>query len=225
MKHRFHYFHCLFICITLINCKHKCERDPEALVCPGCKRDQSIDGMMDYYYFKTGTYWIYEEVNSGVLDTVTVYYDYINSTEETSEFQWKSSSTYFQYNFYYTYNESFSAHCLSDEDCTCHKILREKSIPGDYIGGGRYFLYPIFQDNYTNPTSGGSCIVEATYSFYPLIDELIQDVARVDVPVDESTVSTGQHTKYWWAKNIGIIEFENLTTNQHWYLIERNIIQ
>lgn len=225
MQHKFRFFIFILACMVFTNCKHKCERDPDAIVCPGCKRDQTIEGMKDYFFFKTGTWWIYQETNTGALDTVTVYYDFLHLDAETSEFQWKANSTYFNYNFYHSFNESFSTYCLTDEDCTCHKLNREKSRPGDYIGGGNYFTYPLFKNNYNNAGLAGQCRIEEFYDHYNFNGNIIESVARIDVPLDESTTTNGQHTKYWWAKNIGIIEFENLNTSQHWFLIDQNILQ
>ena len=51
----------------LSRCKHE---PPEQT----CQYDSSLEEMKKWYFFKTGSYWIYEEVNSGARDTVTVYF-------------------------------------------------------------------------------------------------------------------------------------------------------
>ena len=87
--------------LLLTTCKHKCEKDPDAKGCPDCCEDQSLEGMKDYFYFKTGTWWVYQEQNSGALDTVEVYYDEAGTFGGYDDFQWKATSSFFEYNFYH----------------------------------------------------------------------------------------------------------------------------
>ncbi len=211
--------------MVFANCKHKCERDPDAIVCPGCKRDQTIESMKDYFFFKTGTWWIYQEANSGALDTVTVYFDFDGVVNGNEYFEWRDTSTYSNYYFTHVFNNTYTTHCITDEDCQCFKLNRSKARPGDYVGGERYFIYPLFKNNFNYAGLGGQCVVEEFYDSYSSNNVSYNNVARIDVPVDQTTINTGQHTKYWWAKNIGIIEFENLNTSQHWFLIDQNILQ
>lgn len=206
-----------------MTCKHKCKRDPDSVWCPGCKEDQSLDGMKDYFFFKTGTWWVYQEQNSGELDTVTVFYDYDGNTNGYDEFEWKSSSSHFQYNFYYEFSDSYSIHCLTDEDCTCRKLRRDKSRPGDYVGGGQYFTYPIIEGNSTN--DDGVCKVLNIAETDQINNNVFNAVAEFDIEVDESANHIGHHTKYRWAKNAGIVDFQDLNSNTHWNLIEYHIEQ
>lgn len=68
MKFLLHLLFLSLLCVGLSRCKHEPPEQP-------CQYDSSLEEMKKWYFFKTGSYWIYEEVNSGARDTVTVYFD------------------------------------------------------------------------------------------------------------------------------------------------------
>jgi hypothetical protein len=53
-----------------------CRHEPPGEASNNCAYDCSLEEMKNYYFFKTGTWWVYEEVDTGVLDTLQVYEDY-----------------------------------------------------------------------------------------------------------------------------------------------------
>jgi hypothetical protein len=182
-----------------------------------------VEEMKKWYYFKTGTWWVYQEQNTGALDTVTVYHhwDGIN-TGGFEGFEWFATSSYDGYNQYYTFNTSFSIHCLTTEECTCHKLNRARGQAGDAVGDGKIFLYPLIEGNYT-ASNGGWCTLDTFHDFYEITNITYLNVAEWDVPIDGSEGET--HSKYWIGMNAGIIRQQNLTAGSDWILVESNIIQ
>ena len=179
--------------------------------------------MKKWYYFKTGTWWVYEEQTTGALDTIEVYHDWAGiNTGGFEGFEWFATSTYDGYNQYYTFNTSFSIHCLTTEECICHKVERARSQPGDFLGAGKIFLYPLIEGNYT-ASNGGWCTLESLFSTYQITKNTFLNVALWDIPIDGSEEE--MHTKYWIGENIGILRHQNLNTGNDWLLIDSNIIQ
>ena len=207
------------ICLLLTMCKKDPEKEPAAI----CQHDSSVEGMKEWYYFRTGTWWVYQEQTTGELDTITVYYDWegTNSTG-TVGFEWYARSSWDGYDQFYTFNDSYSIHCLSTDECTCNKLERARGRVGDFVGAGRIFLYPLIEGNYT-ASNGGWCTLETIHNSYELNSTTYANVAEWDIPVDGSEDEV--HTKYWISENFGIIRRKNLSLNTDWVLINSSIIQ
>jgi len=104
LKNRLRHIALMLVILSFLTCKHEPEIDPNSSY---CGEATTIDEMMEWVYFKTGTYWIYEEQNSGALDTMTVYYDY-NGVSNTGnrEFVVKMESSLDGYTYEYWFNNA-----------------------------------------------------------------------------------------------------------------------
>jgi hypothetical protein len=204
----------------LSQCKHDVPPDPP----PICAYDSSVEEMKKWYYFKTGTWWVYQEQSTGALDTVTVYHhwDGIN-TGGFEGFEWSATSSFDGYSQYYTFNTSFSIHCLSTEECTCHKIERARSQPGDFIGADKIFLYPLIEGNYTACDGGGWCTLDSLFNIYQIDKKTFLNVAVWNIPNDDT--EDEMHSRYWIGENVGIVRRQILDSGADWILIESNITQ
>lgn len=142
----------------------------------------------------------------------------------------KTYSTYYDYDFIYRFNDSYSVNCLTSRNCQCKKVSRTKVRPGDFVGEESMFLYPHILSNYNNLVAGG---VSTLYE--------IEDSVEID------TIAFGNVTK-WFASTsitedvnhvnwndavpayffisyqIGIIRKEIPLYNQAWNLVEYNVI-
>jgi hypothetical protein len=207
---------CLFLLLLLVCCKH--EPPPKV-----CQYDSSVEEMKKWYYFKTGTWWVYQEQNTGVLDTITVYYDWDGLSQSGYDgFEWNGNSSLDGFNYYYTFNSSFSIYCLNQRECTCHKVDRAKGQAGNFVGAGQIFLYPIIKGNYTGSGSGVS-FVKDVFSSLEIQDTMFNDVALWEVQDDLS--EDGEHTRYWIGKNMGIVRAEKINAGEMWDLVNYSIIQ
>jgi hypothetical protein len=207
---------CLFLLLLLVCCKH--EPPPKV-----CQYDSSVEEMKKWYYFKTGTWWVYQEQNTGVLDTITVYYDWEGLSQSGYDgFEWYANGSLDGFNYKYRFNSSYSIHCLSEKECTCHKLNRSKTQPGNFVGDAFIFLYPIIKGNYTGSGSGVSFVKEV-FSSFDILDSTFNDVALWEVEDDPS--EDGEHSLYWIAKNVGIVGIEKTNAVETWNLINYSIIQ
>jgi hypothetical protein len=209
------------ICVVLANCKHEPPPEPEL----PCQYDSSIEEMKKWYYFKTGSWWVYEEQTTGALDTLTVYYDWAGTNSSgTTGFEWYANSKLDGFNYYYSYNSSFSIHCLTRKDCTCNKVKRSKGKPGNFVGEESLFLYPIIEQNFSyvggypngQLTFGTTTVTDVDLLFY-IGSDTITNVVRWDVTTDQT--KGGWPSVYHLAKQIGFVKIEHSHTNENWKLI------
>ena len=218
----------LALALSLVKCKH----EPPPEVPKVCQYDSSVEEMKKWYYFKTGTWWVYQEQTTGDLDTITVYYDWEGTNSSgTVGFEWTATSSWDGYDQYYIFNDSYSIHCITAETCTCHKVKRARGQPGNFVGEAQIFLYPLIEENYNSVsgyingqwTGGHSTCTDIDLTFV-IGGDTIQSVARWDVEIDGSQENDAPGI-YLIAENIGIVQMEYPQINKSWKLIECQIAQ
>ena len=216
-------FTTVLVCLTLTMCKH--DLPPEPVDCGEAK---TIDEMMEWVYFKTGTYWIYEEQNSGVLDTMTVYYDYSGvSATGNREFVMKMRSSFDGYTYEYWFNDAWSTESSLRSGCVIRAIDCERYIPGDYAGGNHVFPFPLFIGNRLNQDGfnlefGYSTIQESINIWSNGITSF-ENAKKIHQ--EYSPQHNYEKSDYTIVKNIGIVEKRIDVTMQNWVLTDYLIIQ
>jgi hypothetical protein len=76
-------------------------------------------------------------------------------------------------------------------------VKRAKTMPGNFVGEGQIFLFPLIEGNYT-ASNGGWCTLDSLHTTYELNSEIYENVAEWDIPIDDSEDEV--HTKYWIAE-------------------------
>lgn len=210
------YLTAALLMLTLSTCK---KDDPD---CETCQYEQGFQQVKDWMYFKTGSYWIYEEENSGAIDTLTVYEDWQGiAQEENDAFLTHTISSFDGFFYFYQYNSSFTIHCLTEPSCDCEKVLRAKGKPGNFVGEGRMFFFPPIVDNYTG-SDGLSEVVEVIENYMLSTGE----EANTGVFRTENNASEDfQETKFYISRHIGVVRKELLDDNEIWNLIEYDVTQ
>ena len=219
-------FATVFICLMLTMCKH----DPPPEPPPICQYDSSIEEMKKWYYFKTGTWWVYEEQTTGALDTVTVYFDQSFGEGMVGSFEWIANSSFDGYNYHYFFSSSNTIYCLNQPECDCHKVSRSKGMPGEFVGESTPYLWPIILGNYNNivgypngQITAGITSVMATNLTQIINSETIFGIASFNVTTDQSIA--GWPSEYRLAQNIGVVQRQHPHTNEVWVLINYYVIQ
>lgn len=200
----------------------------------------------DYIYFKSGTWWVYENSLTQARDCV-----YVTRTDtafaRVKHQKSKDGDPYYHY-VDYTAFQSFMYSTYNK----CELRLNSWGV------GTEGFTYGI-QKSYTCqlPHSNSSLLFIFTYPFNTSgIDfstsEIINNVKVKDntynnvvvfenrsesdlslIPMNDRNYYSAYKLKYFWAKNYGIIKIESLTSNLNiqqaqfnaWELIKSNIIQ
>ena len=226
MKQFFLHILCLTaLCLVLSNCKHEQPTEPAA----ACQYDSSVEEMKKWYYFKIGTWWIYQEETTGALDTVTVYHNWDGiNTGGFEGFEWTATSTFDNYDQFYWFNTSYSIHCLSRKECNCHKLSRGRGQAGDYVGEGWLFLYPIIEGNFSylissNGSFGGQTTLNTLTDSIQHNGITYYNVAAWHVYPDGSEGDIA--SDYLIARNVGVIRHEVPSQNKIWNLISYQIQQ
>jgi hypothetical protein len=205
--------------IPLVTCTH--EKD----IPVDCGDAQTIAEMKEWVFFKTGTYWIYEEQNTGALDTVTV----IAHSEDVSAggfetFGTLMHSSFDAYNYDYWLNDSYSG--PSNDGCNSRRIFCTKSKPGNYFGGSYVFIFPLKEGRQgalqTTINSDGAFSI-SSYPYNYIVDNnsfpfcvAFYNPLSVQHNWTEST--------YTIAKETGIVRKDLHELDQIWSVIEFNII-
>lgn len=215
----------LALCFALSNCKHEPVIDPNG---PQCDEATTIDEMMEWVYFKTGTYWIYEEQNTGALDTMTVYYDY-NGVSPTGnrDFVVKMRSSLDGYTYEYWFNDAWSTESTLNPGCILHAVDCEKYVPGDFVGGNHTFIFPLIIHNRAyqlgpNLATGYTEIIDKLDSVI-ISPGIFQNVYKFRL--DFSIQHDRKLANYSICQNIGIIQKEIPAFDENWLLIEYQINQ
>ena len=208
-----------------------CKKDPQKEPAAACQYDSSVEGMKEWCYFKTGTWWVYREQTTGELDTITVYSAWSGTYPSGNVgFETLCNSSYDGFNYIYRFNSSFSVNCLTEQECTCHKLSRVKTMPGTYVGEEELFLFPVIQGNYNNIVGypngqilGGTSTATDVGLSMDINGNTIEGVTRWNVTTDQS--EGGWPSVYFFARSIGIVGMEFPHEEEIWRLLEYHIIQ
>jgi hypothetical protein len=187
--------------------------------------------MKEWYFFKTGTWWVYRERNGGMLDTVTVYeHSEGISSGGFDAFSYGESHSYDHYDIQYWYNSSFDGENGVDPNCINRRLSKSRYRPGDYVGQCEPFLYPIYNGNkggilgfLDDGTHSGWTYLSYPYSITYESGEMLDSLMRWEVDTDISM--NGPPAVYIIQKNKGIIQAEYPDSNQVWELVSSHIIQ
>lgn len=187
--------------------------------------------VLDYYFFKKSTFWVFENDKTGEKDTLRV--------ENTNKYWIDGSrgdrfeqgdvfikSSLDGYTYHYYVNTQGSAGCIRDgkNNRPCYSIYCTKYKPGNFVGESSFLFYP-FQKDY-----GGQADGSLQTSIIRMVDKKdsmeIETLSLKDVlivNISNSIVSNRKNMTFYWAKGKGLIQKDNLTDNQTWKLIDHMI--
>ena len=195
-----------------------CELNPDECV--------DIREVKDWFYFDFGSYWVYEEENSGKRDSIYVIETY--SDPDSHSFTTRVQSTYDGYDYVYrtkTALTTFKNHMVKKSDKST-SVHRAKTKPGDFVAEDRCFLfYPkvgLWGFNYGGVgTTHDTIMIEALHQNYEVSEAIFTEV--VEVSERFTAIEELQPTLHYFAKDIGLIKKELLDSNQVWNLVDYHI--
>ena len=221
MKNKFLYYALAFFIFSVCSCS--CDKeggDPEPL--PVIDAPQALK---DYIVFKPGTYWIYKDSTSGVVDSVFVT-DFIEghdtlypSHAASGIYEWFQVNTHSAldgYDYYYKFNADDIYHIAN----TLYAVNREKLKPGDYVGTIYCFISP-FTIGLTAYTVYDVTTVSNYYSGITIGSHLFPEVVKIHET--RNVTEEQQVTNFYFSKNIGIVRKELVDSSKVWN-IERYFI-
>lgn len=189
---------------------------------------RSVLEAKDFFLFKEGSWWVYEEETTHERDSQYVYESH-NTSDYDFDTRIHSTLENFDYHFWPVYAEDAKRECNESEPVSskCIHIYRNKGKIGNYIGQGICFFinYNLndwtYGDNYLYPTEK-LIFISINYN----LQFSFEHFENVIIVSEEKTlIEKNQPTKHFYVKNIGLIRKELLDSNQVWNLVSYHIEQ
>ena len=201
------------------------------LLFQGCKRENDPpepeiflfdQAMYDYCYFKAGTWWVYRDSATGMLDTVNV----IKSSRGMDTARHDDGTIWRISDWFDT--KLTSSHSDFIQNRWGHSswknlAFRDRTKPGDFVGEATFFFLPA--DIGAVRSGGGAGIVILTEKADTLTIHGKRYEHVIVLENSQSLPDWGSETITKFAINTGIIQFEIKDSAQVWQLIDYNIIQ
>ena len=213
--------------MVLLFCACK-KKDPISTFCDE-NPDDCVDvrEVKDYFYFEVGSYWVYEEENTGMRDSV--YVTETNSDPETVIFSTRLFSTYDEYFYrYYTTGAGYDVDNIAKKSDISTRVHRSKGKPGEYIATDPCFLFYPTVGSWTynyggSKTTEDTLIVANLFKEYNLKTFVFSDV--VCMRKRYTAIENLQPTLHYYSPNIGLIRKELIDSNQIWNLVDYKIVK
>lgn len=191
----------------------------------------------DYVWFKPGSYWIYKNTKNNLLDTVTCtgfYYDsvtikgtYDYSKHITLNYDRLEITTYSSH--YKWYYRDWSGNTTPDApNFKKNRFVMDRTCPSGIIIP---FFYPFDLGGFSSTGFSTIQLLNKENNFNIQNKEYFEvSIFNIDYDAiwhsDTSSPAVMYPiTKYYWAKNVGLVKRENVSENYSWELIDHHIIK
>jgi hypothetical protein len=184
----------------------------------------------DYFYFNYGSWWVYEEENSGKRDSVYVTQTY----SDTGTYYFKTSvkSTYDGYDYHFWTNsvtgDKYKNLVQKSTRSTTVKCAKTGGEEGFVAEAYCFMFYPII-GKYMNNDGGGYIgynnilEIEEIYNAYGIYENNFENV--VEISEDHTAIEESQPTVHYYSPNVGLIKKELLDSNQVWNLVDYHLVK
>lgn len=192
-----------------------------------CTSCQKVTEAKDYFAFKVGSWWVYEEETSLERDSMYVTSSSITSGYGFDTYMYSSYQDYY-YHFYPNYSAG-SQNCSQTEpvNSKCLFVHREKYKPGDYIGYSTVFFvnYKIGDFQYTSSDMtycpDNKIVISNIYSNYNLAGFIFDKTIKIHESC--SFIDGKQPTNQLYSRGVGLIRKEYIDSNKIWNLVNYHI--
>ena len=191
--------------------------------------------LQPYMFFDLSSYWVYEEQTSGAIDSVyvtisvadrdTLYYSSgaLHSIYDYAIIRAQSSLTG-EVSEYRVMGSEMSYDSTVYPDTVFYVYRKDWTSTGDYNGQTIAMFYPFDQSYSVVPYSQpGAITLPEEYDSL-----LVQGEYFYDVKVfhdSQNSTEVNEETKFYFARNKGIIRKEKVTSGEVWDLVRYSIIQ
>jgi hypothetical protein len=187
-----------------------------------------ISEAKDFFLFKMGSWWVYEEETSKVRDSVYVT-EYSNTETYDFDARYTSALTGYTYHFFpfgHTYAGGV-ADCdpVKPINTRCISILRSKYKSGNFVAEDVcFFVY--YNKNYSSSTENSAFIdnkitINDVYNSYNLNSNIFGKTIKLSEL--HTSIEHNQPTNHYYSKGVGLIRKELLDSNQVWNLVNYHI--
>ncbi len=213
-----------FVLLSVASCK----KDPPTSYCsenPGACVD--VRDVKDYFYFKIGSYWVYEEQTSGERDSIYVI-ETVND-ENSVLFSTTKRSTYdgYDYRYWTTGVTSSVKNNVARKSERTTRVVSSKFKSGDFVAEATCFLFYPTKGMWTYSNGGGyigydnKLEVKDLFANFDVLDQNFLDVVMVGE--EHTVIEESQPTVHYYSPKIGLVKKELLTDNEVWNLVKYHI--
>ena len=192
---------------------------------------REVAELKDYFLFGVGSYWVYEEENSGMIDSMYVTESSFGPYCYNSNIIIHSDFDGYNYHFWSRLATSGCPTCgLIPMNKHCVFIYKSKTKPGDFVSESCCFFTYAGVGDWIYSSSGGApyyydnlLVVYSVYDSLLVHGKYYPDVVCIH---EEHTASEDkQPTYHYYSKGIGLIKKELVDSNQIWNLVNYHIEQ
>jgi len=222
LKHQ-HIYYILFIAVVFISCK-KDETPSYPTTNTGTADCSEAQGIKDYFYFKIGSWWVYEEETSGARDSVCVTEAIENPNNNYFDIRVYSNYQDFYYHYWPVLSQSSPYSVCPDNGLICHrciKVIRSKYQPGNVLGDGTCFIYLPTEGDFDYVPNvyyeNNKLFVDSIFDSYQL--DTFQFNKTVKIHELNTIVEGRQPTNHYFSQDVGLVRKELLDSNEVWNLV------
>lgn len=199
-------------------------KDDEPIV-PTADEAQMVRELKEYIYFKEGSYWVYQDSATGLIDSQYVFLanegeGFTPEGEKYYYFNCNVFSTRDSFEYHHWFNSTWTG-----SDPYRSKVFRIKNKPGDNVGQTALFECPIVPGNrlctYGNATTQNVVTTEAILDSLQIPFMTVRSVALISQSFDPSEANPGH---YYTGKHLGVIRHD-ISWSYNWKLLCCQLIQ
>lgn len=202
-----------------------CKKDKPAEPTP-CTTCQKVTEAKDYFAFKVGSWWVYEEETSLERDSVYVTESTIDPSGYNFDVRMFSIYNDFYYHYWPTYMGNIS-------ECSETSPVSKKCL---YVNRSKYQFGNVIGDNYCFIVSYKVGVFESEFNVClpenKIVVEDIKDEFSIGQLNFEKTIKIHelstfiencQPTNHYFSKGVGLVRKELIDSNQVWNLVNYHI--
>lgn len=212
--------------LSVTSCKDDDEPNTPSDPCTTC---QSVMEAKDYFYFKMGSWWVYEEETSHERDSMYVTSSANDPNSYDFDVKIKSNLTDYTYHYWPVYysgggNGGCSPNGVAYKKCIYVNLSKAKFQ--DLLGQSDVFFIKHSLNEFIYTGDALACgpnklTVSGIFDEYVLPNEVVGKT--ICMSEDCSLQEGRQPIKVFYSKNIGIIRKELIDSNQVWNLVNYHI--
>jgi len=225
MKHTSAITLSILLTCFLVACKDK-EPNPNTSSCvtnPGSC--QSISAAKDFFLFKIGSWWVYEEETSHVRDSMYVT-QYNNTTTYDFHMRIESGLDGYLYDFWPVALHNVQG--CSETGAVARKcvfIKRSKGKQGDFVAESyAFFVQYNLGDSlgsFNNHYDNNRIYISEKLPAYAIDNNTFGETVKIYEP--HTAQEHDQTTHHYYSRGVGLIRKELLDSNQVWNLVNYHI--
>jgi hypothetical protein len=203
------------ISLLLVACEKEEPKEPKLQ----CQLADEPEDVIRRFYFNEGSYFIYQETNSGAIDTLTVI-EAFKGYDSVAEhyFKVKYQSSYTGNQWIYRYGSTFSCDdCFYG--CQSHGIKRTFFDP---VGNDLRIADGFIEPNLVGTTGTNVNSIYYVEEKLPELRLFDNTYTNVDVWYHTNCPSEDarEDTRFYWGEPAGLLRKTNIVTNKDWVLSE-----